>query len=422
VKYLNKCLSLFSAVSIGASMLCVPSANAVESKGNLVILGDSISSGYGLEEGEYNYGEILGEYLDYDTQNFAESGLTTAGLIEKLGDENIRNSVSDADMIVISIGGNDFIGTARDLITEKYGEIVNITDINAIFDLFSGDILKALATLGSLYSVQFPQACNTAIANIEKISSEISQLNPDATVVFQNVYDPFQLDDERYNKYVASNSDYASGYRGLKRAVYYNINALKTYEGIYPISFNVRIKEAVGNAHVVDICSAFTADDVRDDDLVQPYGNVSYFTDVFDTYNRDFHPNQKGHLEIASAILEELDIQPAANRKMRAVYNKLSADEKASYPELRVDTLKTYAEASSFMKGDCNNDNVVDSSDSSMILEYYARMSAGEKVEMSKDVFVSCDVNGDDVIDSSDSTEILAYYAKMSAGGNASWD
>ncbi len=422
MKYLKKFLSLFSAVSIGTSMLCIPTVNAVDSKGNLVILGDSISSGYGLENGEYNYGEILGEYLDYDTQNFAESGLTTTGLIAKLDDENIRNSVSNADMIVISIGGNDFISTARDLITEKYGEIVNMTDLSAIFDLFSGDVFKALATLGSLYSVQFPQACDTAIANIEKISSEISQLNPDATVVFQNIYDPFQIDEERYNEYVASSTEYESGYRGLKRAVYYNINALKTYEGNYPVSFNVRIKDAVGNAHVADICSAFTADDVRDDDLVQPYGNVSYFTDVFDTYNRDFHPNQKGHLEIASAILEELDIQPVANRKMRAVYNKLSADEKAAYPELRVNTLKTYAEASSMMKGDCNNDNIIDSSDSSMILAYYAQMSAGEKVEMSKDVFVSCDVNGDDIIDSSDSSEILEYYAKMSAGGNASWD
>ena len=92
---MKKLISLFSAISIGASALCIPTANAVESKGSLVILGDSISSGYGLEEDEYNYGEILGEYLDYDTQNFAVSGLTTAGLIEKLTDENVKKAVSD---------------------------------------------------------------------------------------------------------------------------------------------------------------------------------------------------------------------------------------------------------------------------------------------------------------------------------------
>ena len=240
---MKKLISLFSAISIGASALCIPTANAAESKGSLVILGDSISSGYGLEEDEYNYGEILGEYLDYDTQNFAVSGLTTAGLIEKLTDENVKKAVSDADLIVISIGGNDFIGTARETFTEKYGEIVDITDLNAIFTMFKSDVMKALSTLSSLYTTKFPQACDTAIANIEQISSTIYSLNPDAEVVFQNIYDPFQIDTEKYEKYILADATYKNGYNGLKRAVYYNINALKTYEGNYPVSFNVRIRQ-----------------------------------------------------------------------------------------------------------------------------------------------------------------------------------
>ena len=419
---MKKLISLFSALSIGASALCIPTANAVESKGNLVILGDSISSGYGLDESEYNYGEILGEYLDYDTENFAVPGLTTAGLIEKLADENVKNAVSNADMIVVSIGGNDFISTARDVFSEKYGEIVDITDLNAIFTMFKSDVMKALATLSNLYTTKFPQACDTAIANIEEISSTIYSLNPDAEVVFQNIYDPFQIDEERYEKYILADATYKNGYNGLKRAVYYNISATKTYEGNYPVSFNVRINDAVGNAHVADICGAFTADEVRDDDLTQPYGNVSYFTDIFDTYNRDFHPNQKGHLEIASAILEELGVKESANRKMRAVYNKLSSEEKASYPELRVNNVKKYAEASSMLKGDYNDDKTVNSSDASAILALYAQESSGVTVEISKDVFVSADVNGDDVINSSDASAILAYYAKISAGGDEVWD
>ena len=226
-------------------------------------------------------------------------------------------------MIVISIGGNDFIGTAREAFTEKYGEIVDITDLNAIFTMFKSDVMKALSTLSSLYTTKFPQACDTAIANIEQISSTIYSLNPDAEVVFQNIYDPFQIDTEKYEKYILADATYKNGYNGLKRAVYYNINALKTYEGNYPVSFNVRIKDAVGNAHVADICSAFTADEVNDTDLTQPYGNVSYFTDIFETHSRDFHPNKKGHLEIAAAVLEELGKKETANRKMRSVYNSL---------------------------------------------------------------------------------------------------
>lgn len=419
---MKKLISLFSAISIGASALCIPTANAAESKGSLVILGDSISSGYGLEEDEYNYGEILGEYLDYDTQNFAVSGLTTAGLIEKLTDENVKKAVSDADLIVISIGGNDFIGTARETFTEKYGEIVDITDLNAIFTMFKSDVMKALSTLSSLYTTKFPQACDTAIANIEQISSTIYSLNPDAEVVFQNIYDPFQIDTEKYEKYILADATYKNGYNGLKRAVYYNINALKTYEGNYPVSFNVRIKDAVGNAHVADICSAFTADEVNDTDLTKPYGNVSYFTDVFETYSRDFHPNKKGHLEIAAAVLEELGKKETANRKMRSVYNSLSADEKSAYPALRADNITKYALASAVLKGDYNDDKAVDASDASSVLAYYAKISAGETPEISKDVFVSSDVNSDDKIDASDASAILAYYAKMSSGGGTDWD
>lgn len=404
-------------------MLCMLDTSAAESKGNLVILGDSISSGYGLDENEYNYGEILGEYLDYDTENFAVPGLSTAGLVEKLSEQNVKDSVSNADIIVISIGGNDFISAAREAFTAQFGDqIGNITDFNELFSILSSqDLTSSLKVLNTLYAIKFPAACNTAISNIESISTTISELNPDAEVVFQNLYDPFQINQTYYDKYIKGNSKNMAGYNGIKRAVYYNINSLKTYDGLN-VSFNVKLKDAVGNAHIADICSAFTSDEVRDDDLTQPYGYTSYFTDVFNAADRDFHPNQKGHLEIASAVLEELNIKPVANRKMRLVYNRLSSDEKAAYPELRVDKLKTYASACALIKGDYNNSNSVDAVDASAVLAQYAKQSAAETVEISKDVFVAADVNGDDRIDSADASAILAYYAKLSANEDPVWN
>lgn len=422
---MKKLISLFSALSIGVSALCITDVNAAESKGKLVVLGDSISSGYGLNDGEYNYGEILGEYLDYDVENYAVPGLTTQGLVDKIAETNVKQAISDADLIVVSIGGNDFISTARDKFSEKFGEIDDLTDFNYLFSLLSQDTVSSLAILGSLYSTEFPQACDTAINNITEINNTISSLNPDADVVFQNVYDPFQLDQEKYDKYIATNSTYKMGYLGVKRAVYYNINTLNTYSNTsIPVSFNVRIQEAVGDSHVADVCSAFTAESSIDEsDLTQPYGHVSYFTDVFNSEKRDFHPNQKGQLEIASAVLEELGIQPAANRRMRAVYNKLTNDEKTAYPELRSSIVKNYADGvSSIKKGDYNKDGTIDASDASEILTHYAKESSGNTIDVSKELFISVDIDGSDVIDSYDASKVLEHYAKLSAGGSPEWD
>lgn len=421
---MKKLVSLFSAIAIGSSALYFPStANAVDSKGKLLVLGDSISSGYGLSDEEYNYGEILGEYLDYDVNNLAVSGITTADLLNQLDNSEYRNAISDADMIVISIGGNDFIQTAKNIFSENYDGIDDITDLTKIFEVLSSDQEKALTIINDIYDTEFPQACDTAISNIEQISSTISSLNSDAVVVFQNIYDPFQLTEEKYEKYIDGNTKNKMGYRAIKRAVYYNVCTENTYDSTaVPVSFNVRIKDAVGSAYVADVYNSFTSDTVPESDLTQAYGNVSYFTNIFET-EKDFHPNQKGQLEIASTILETINAEPVVSRKMRYVYNHLTSDEKTSYPSLRVETVQNYADVeSSILKGDYNNDGIVNASDASDALSYYGTESSGSTVDISKDVFVSVDIDGNDVINASDASSILSYYAKISAGEGTGWD
>ena len=124
---MKKFLSAAAAVAVGAASITA-SVSAVETKtasgteGTLVVLGDSIASGYNnAETVEYNYGTLIGDYLNYDVQNFAVAGKTSTELFEDLNYGNDMDAligVLDADTIVISIGGNDLIAAAKAMIPE----------------------------------------------------------------------------------------------------------------------------------------------------------------------------------------------------------------------------------------------------------------------------------------------------------------
>ena len=79
---------LSGLVSAAMCMSLLPAAvmtNAsAEEADKVLLLGDSIASGYGLAEGEYCYGDYISEYLDAELVNNAQPGLTTAQLLEQL--------------------------------------------------------------------------------------------------------------------------------------------------------------------------------------------------------------------------------------------------------------------------------------------------------------------------------------------------
>lgn len=64
--------------------------------------------------------------------------------------------------------------------------------------------------------------------------------------------------------------------------------------------------------------------------------------------------------------------------------------------------------------GDCNGDGIIDATDATDILVYYAAISTGEKTDWSEEQTFAADINSDGQIDSSDSSSILAYYSYIS--------
>ena len=76
----------------------------------LVVLGDSIAYGSGLvNPREAVYGRIVADTNGWAYENYAIPGSTTQALLRRLENEQVKDAVTRADVISISIGGNNFL-------------------------------------------------------------------------------------------------------------------------------------------------------------------------------------------------------------------------------------------------------------------------------------------------------------------------
>ena len=156
-------------VTLLALSLCTPSFAAETDTTKLVLLGDSIAQGYGLGEDytdwyDLGYGKLISDANGYDYVNHAIGGHTTYNLNARLQEEAVISDVADADIIAVSIGGNNFLlGGMYQMILE--GVLFNKYDL----------VDKTIAE----FYIDFGLA-------IDKIKA----INPDAQLLVQTLYNP----------------------------------------------------------------------------------------------------------------------------------------------------------------------------------------------------------------------------------------
>lgn len=221
---MKKVISLILAVLMAFSV-CV-CASAAKKPLNYVAIGDSIAFGAGVYNSEEAcYAKIVADTNGYNYKNDSVSGFKSAQLLEflKTNDETIED-IANADILTLSIGGNDFIQEKLPIL-----------------------IIKALAF--DDYSM-FDEITEVFSANFEKIIARIKEINPRCTILVQNIYNP------RY--------DYA-------REVYaYGL-------GLVNDVFSTYLKKHPGAYQIIDVCSAFDGrQDLIANDEVHPSadGNV----------------------------------------------------------------------------------------------------------------------------------------------------
>ena len=159
-KIIAVCLSL--ALAAGC---CLPAFAAEEKPLNYLLLGDSIAEGYGVwNSDEACYGRIVADTNGYGYENDARVATDSSELLERITEYYwVRYDIEQADIISLSIGSNDYFDNP-DVYKLAVGAffMVNGKELDAIADQF--------------------------YVNLCAIIDEIKALNPDVTILLQNVY------------------------------------------------------------------------------------------------------------------------------------------------------------------------------------------------------------------------------------------
>lgn len=130
-----------------------------------LVLGDSIAYGSGISNSrEACYGKIVADTNGYEYANHSVPGHTTTNLINRLKDETVIADLKKADIISISIGGNDFL--MSNLIGLMFDSIV------------IGD------------HSEFDRIANGFYNNFCEIVDIINSYNADAVILMQTLYNP----------------------------------------------------------------------------------------------------------------------------------------------------------------------------------------------------------------------------------------
>lgn len=140
-------------------------AGAEEKRPTLLVLGDSIAYGEGLTDPVSQcYGALVAEQEGFSLINRAVNGYMSRDLLALLEENgSLREQVTQADLLVISIGGNDFLRQVDRMLEE-------ILDGNR--DTLEG-ILQDLEE------------------NLDGILIQIRKLNPQVPILLQTLYNPF---------------------------------------------------------------------------------------------------------------------------------------------------------------------------------------------------------------------------------------
>lgn len=272
------------ALLLCLSMLLPFLPETVQAAGmSYVALGDSITTGYGLADDESNFATLL-TGSNYSLDNLAAAGETSQSLLAKLSDNTGETcqAVKNADLITITIGGNDLMNALYTYLAGKTG--LSSDEVkNALTDKADPNRQKVL--LGAMSNISgfasSPEAAQamTALANnFSAIIGAIRTANPDVTLIVANQYNPY------------------SHLEGMQGAL-----ISSAFEaGIASLNRLISSGAANGGYIVADIYTAFknAADNPCN----------AYFNSIADM-ELDFHPNAYGHLLIATTILN-LDVIP----------------------------------------------------------------------------------------------------------------
>ena len=224
---MKKIIAFLAAFVLAMSAL----AALAEDPAVYLALGDSITTGYGLAEGEMCFAELVAQANGYALINRAVNGNTAAGILAQLADPATLMDVLRADVITITCGGNDMMGLLYQQIAEVYNALIpaqmpmlmvesgDVTDIMTNGEdprqqallLAALTVLEGNAEMGIepfVQSAAMREGLTSYLTTLGVVVMSLRRANPEASIIVATQYNPYNRFD---GAFAALNAGMESG-------------------------------------------------------------------------------------------------------------------------------------------------------------------------------------------------------------------
>ena len=283
----KRILSTLLALCLALSLLPASALAAGGEQKSYVALGDSITTGYGLEENETGFARQVADSNGYTLTNLAQNGATSSMLFASLSGSEVSSAIASADLITITIGGNDLMNALYAYLAEEYNNKQNsdtpitAADVKASLAGEEGAVVKQITMLvfaiSNISDFQSSLIANSAYDtlwdNFVEIIETIREINQNAQLIVVNQYNPY--------------SHLTTGISGLDLS-----SVISAFDSAVQV-----LNEAISSGETI---AGYTVADVYT--KFKEAENNPCNASVSPSINLDFHPNATGHGLIADTI------------------------------------------------------------------------------------------------------------------------
>ncbi len=303
-----KITSVLATAALALTMVPFTAASTASAETpTVLVLGDSISTGYGLSDASNSYANLVAGYYGAECINKAQDGLKAEELKVSLENGDYDTELSKADYVLVTIGGNDVLAPALEIIqkvTKKYGyDVDSYKDVKELLKAFSSkDQAMVDEVIEELGNNVFPKKVSK---NYVKPCIEYVSKHTNGKVVFQTVYNPFSI-----NTSSSEWKPYESRLKNINTKMDMYCNTMKKYY--------VETANENSNAQLIDSYAHFA-------------GHGETLTNV---ESIDIHPNQAGHLYLAADAISLLGGEKVSSEKLQVSYNLLAEPYKTNLSKI----------------------------------------------------------------------------------------
>lgn len=277
------CLAVLSAFSLVCTGFPC-NASATEALDHLA-LGDSISTGYGLDvPEEQGFVYLLSNSIGSNLVNQSVDGNTAAGIYEQIRYGEMDEWIVNAELITITCGGNDMMGLLYTRIAEEYNASSQVSKITA------DDVAVILAgmhpTIAPKNLLLYALRAITDFSETERFAAELATYTESLTAVMQ------YINEKNPDAYVIVNTQY-NPYKIFQGHSFYNVVYTEMDAGTIALNEVILSHADALGYTVADVYTAFIQ---CEEDLCTADGSMPMEP------NFDFHPNAAGHVMIAEVV------------------------------------------------------------------------------------------------------------------------